>query len=224
MKTHRAPAIHHADRRYIPAMGRDALLPLYDTVCRLLGVGSLHRQLIEQAEIEPGHRVLEVGCGTGNLTLLAKRLQPRADFVALDPDPRALARAHRKAQRRHIAVQLDRGYAEELPYPDNSFDRVLSSLMLHHLEPSAKRAMLQQIADVLRPGGELHLLDIDGAMGRHDRFPARRLHGGPRLQDNLPDHITTLMRDAGLTNPAAVAHRVKRIGRLTFYRAQAPSA
>jgi ubiquinone/menaquinone biosynthesis C-methylase UbiE len=216
---HRAPSTAHADRSYLPAMGRDALLPLYDTVSRLLGVGSLHRQLVEQAEIEPGHRVLEVGCGTGNLTLLAKRLQPRADFVALDPDPRALARARRKARRRHLTVQLDRGFAEHLPYPDASFDRVLSSLMLHHLEASAKRAMLQEVERVLRPGGVLHLLDIDGAEGRHDRFLARRLHGGPRLQDNLPDRITALMREAGLPNPGAVAHRVKRIGRLTFYRA-----
>jgi hypothetical protein len=83
--------------------------------------------------------------------------------------------------------------------------------------------MLQQIARVLRPGGALHLLDIDGAMGRHDPFLARRLHGGPRLQDNLSDRITALMHEAGLTNSTEVAHRAKRIGRLTYYRAQAPS-
>jgi ubiquinone/menaquinone biosynthesis C-methylase UbiE len=212
------------DRSYLPAMGRDALLPLYDTVSRLLGVASFQRQLIEQAGIEPGHRVLEIGCGTGNLTLLAKQLQPSADFVALDPDPRALARARRKAMLQHVAVRLDHGFAEELPYPDGSFDRVLSSLMLHHLESGAKRAMLQQVARVLRPEGSLHLLDIDAATGRHDPFFARRLHGGPRLQDNLGDRITALMREAGLANPVEVAHRVKRIGRLTFYRAQAPIA
>jgi ubiquinone/menaquinone biosynthesis C-methylase UbiE len=90
----------HGDRDYRPAMGRDALLPLYDVVSRVLDASSLHRQLIEQAEIGPGHRVLEVGCGTGNLTLLAKRMQPGADFAGLDPDPRALARARRKAERR----------------------------------------------------------------------------------------------------------------------------
>jgi ubiquinone/menaquinone biosynthesis C-methylase UbiE len=220
---HRAPPVSHSARSYLPAMGRDALLPLYDTVSRLMGVSSLHRQLVEQAEIEPGHRVLEVGCGTGSLTLLAKRVQPLADFVALDPDPRALRRAHRKAQRQHVTVRLDQGFAEDLPYPDGSFDRVLSSLMLHHLERPAKTAMLQQVARVLRPGGSLHLLDIDGPMGGHDPFLARRLHGGPRLQDNRRDIITALMREAGLSNPAEVAHRVKRIGRLTYYRAQARS-
>jgi ubiquinone/menaquinone biosynthesis C-methylase UbiE len=220
---HRASPVNHSDRSYLPAMGRDALLPLYDTVSRLMGVSSLHRQLVEQAEIEPGQRVLEVGCGTGSLTLLAKRLQPGADFVALDPDPRALRRARRRAQRQHVTVRLDRGFAEDLPYPDGSFDRVLSSLMLHHLERPAKTAMLQQVARVLRPGGSLHLLDIDGPMGGHDPFLARRLHGGPRLQDNRRDIITALMREAGLSNPAEVAHRVKRIGRLTYYRAQARS-
>jgi SAM-dependent methyltransferase len=223
MTMHRAPTQDHADRGYLPAMGRDALLPLYDTVSRLLGAPSLHRDLIEQAGIEPGQRVLEVGCGTGNLTLLAKRLRPGADFVAVDPDPRALARARRKAERRHIAARFDRGFAEQLPYQNESFDRVLSSLMLHHLGPSAKRDMLQHVARVLRPGGSLHLLDIDGARGRHDPFLARRLHGGPRLQDNSPDRITELMLEAGLANPAEVAHRAKRIGSLTFYKAESPS-
>jgi ubiquinone/menaquinone biosynthesis C-methylase UbiE len=218
---HRAPPVNHSDRNYLPAMGRDALLPLYDTVTRLMGVTSLHRQLIEQAEIKPGQRVLEIGCGTANLTLLAKRLQPGADFVALDPDPRALRRARHKSQRRHVTVRLDQGFAEHLPYPDRSFDRVLSSLMLHHLQRPAKTATLHQVARVLRPGGSLHLLDIDGPIGGHDPFLARRLHGGPRLQDNRADIITALMREAGLSNPAEVAHWVKRIGRLTSYRAQA---
>jgi ubiquinone/menaquinone biosynthesis C-methylase UbiE len=217
---HRAPT-HHLDRSYQPAMGRDWLLPLYDIVSRLLGVESLHRQLIEQARIEPGHRVLEVGCGTGNLLLLAKRLQPRADVVGLDPDPRALDRARRKADREHIPARFDRGFAEELPYPDASFDRVFSSLMLHHLEGEAKHGMLQEIRRVLRPGGSLHLLDIGGG-DPDERFLARRLHHKPRLQDNVGDRIPTLMRDAGLSHPSEVAHRVMRIGRVTFYRAQAP--
>ena len=220
---HHAPPAGHSDRTYLPAMGRDALLPLYDAVSRLLGVSSLHRRLVELAAIEPGHRVLEVGCGTANLTLLAQRVQPGAGYVALDPDPHALRRARRKAERRHVAVQLDRGFAEELPYPNGSFDRVLSSLMLHHLGRDAKPAMLREVARVLRPGGSLHLLDIDGEMGGHGPFLARRLHGGPRLADNRADVVTALMSDAGLSHPAAVDHRVKRIGRLTFYRAQAPS-
>ena len=207
------------DHGYLPAMGRDALLPLYDLVSRLLGVDELHERLIEQAAVEPGQRVLEVGCGTGSLTLRGKRAQPAAEFVGLDPDPRALARARRKAEKRGLAVRFDRGFAQTLPNENASFDRVLSSLMLHHLETGAKRAMLEQIGRVLRPGGTLHLLDFDGAVEPDHGLVARRLHGGPRLRDNVPGRIPALMAEAGLADVAAVAHLAKRPGRVTFYRA-----
>jgi SAM-dependent methyltransferase len=96
---------------YLPAMGHDRLLPLYDPLQRLLGMESVHRQLVDQARIQPDQRVLEFGCGTGNLAILIKRLHPHAEVVGIDPDPKALARPQRKAGREALSVQLDRGGA-----------------------------------------------------------------------------------------------------------------
>ena len=120
-------------RTYIPAAGHDWLLPRYDPLVRLLGGESDHRELVNQAGLRPSHRVLEVGCGTGNLAILIKRLYPGAEVVGLDPDPKALARARRKAEREAVSVQFDSGFSDELPYPNGSFDRVFSSFMFHHL-------------------------------------------------------------------------------------------
>lgn len=210
-------------RHYVPGMGHDRLLALYDPFTRLLGVARLHRRLVDQAGLLLGHRVLEIGCGTGNLAILAKGLHPTADVVGLDPDPNALARARRKAGRQGRAVRLDRGFAQELPYDDMSFDRVLSALMLHHLGPDEKVAMLRETRRVLRPGSSLHLLDFGGARVPSDGFMARMSHRNPMLADNFGDRIPTLMRDAGLDDPVEVTHRVTRLmGRITFYRATAP--
>jgi hypothetical protein len=85
-----------AERRYLPAMGRRWLLPLYDPLTRLAGLPRIHRELVEQADLRAGLRVLEIGCGPGGLLHLVHLRFPDADLAGLDPDPAALARARRK--------------------------------------------------------------------------------------------------------------------------------
>lgn len=207
-----------ADRRFLPGMGRDWLLPLYDPFTHLIGVESAHRRLAEQADLDRAQRVLEIGCGTGNLTLLVKRMRPQLEVVGLDPDAKALARAARKARRARLELELDRGFADQLPYPDSSFDRVLSSLMFHHLDADLRVSSLREVLRVLRPGGSLHLMDFGGD-SHHLHGLARFARRSPVLQDNWDDRIPTLMREAGFTRPAQIGHLTKRIGRLTYYRA-----
>ena len=206
-------------RPYIPAAGRDWLLVFYDPISKLLGTEAAHRELVEQAHLRPGQRVLEIGCGTGNLTLLVKALHPGVDVVGLDPDPKALDRARRKADRRRVSVTLDRGYSDELPYPDGSYDRILSALMFHHLGRAEKSRTLHAVARVLRPGGSLHVLDFQGGHTPSDGFFARLLHRSEHLRDNSPDTILALMRDAGFVDPGEVAQRPSLFGRMSYYRA-----
>jgi len=208
-------------RRYLPGMGRDWLLFLYDPVTRLIGIESAHRTLADQAELESAARVLEIGCGTGNLALMVKRMRPQLEVVGLDPDPAALARAGRKARRAGLPVELDRGFADDLPYPDASFDRVLSSLMFHHLDAGLRLASLREVLRVLRPGGSLHLMDFGGE-SHHLHGLARVARRSRTLKDNWDDRIPTRMREAGFVEAAETGHITKRIGRLTCYRATRP--
>src|SRR5262245_53202036 len=153
-------------RTYIPAATYDWLLPLYDVFAKLMRSEAAHRQLVDQADIEPGHRVLDIGCGTGNLMLLVKRLHPRAEVVGLDPDSKALARARRKAEARGFAVRFDRGFSDELPYAKASFDRVFSAFMLHHLALEVKEKTLREARRVVRSGGGFYEVDFGGATRR----------------------------------------------------------
>jgi ubiquinone/menaquinone biosynthesis C-methylase UbiE len=203
----------HQEHDYLPAMGRDRLLPLYDPFTWLLGVPRVHRRLVELAAIEPGHRVLEIGCGTGNLALRVQRMHPDAEVAGLDPDPLALARARRKAERRGLPVRWDLGKAGELPYPDGSVDRVLSAFMFHHLDDAEKRRTLAEARRVLRPGGQLHLVDV---AGHHHGRVGRRMQRSEHLRDNAGEGIPDRMREAGL---ADVRTGERGHLRTTFYRA-----
>src|SRR5215510_271799 len=131
-------------RTYIPAAGHDWALPLYDPFVKLLGGARARKALLDQAAIQSGQRVLDIGCGTGSLVTLIKRLHPGVDVVGLDPDPKALIRARRKAERASVLIQLDRGFSDELPYPDASFDRVFSSFMRHHLQAGERERTLRE--------------------------------------------------------------------------------
>jgi ubiquinone/menaquinone biosynthesis C-methylase UbiE len=121
-----------------------------------------------------------------------------------------------------VAVRWDRGYSDDLPYPDGSVDQVFSSLMLHHLDPPVKDATLAEVRRVLRPDGVLVLADFDGH-GQEDgqghrhgfRRTRRRMEVSKRLAENsgLAERITA----AGFTTDTST-YRM-RVGLVAIVRA-----
>jgi ubiquinone/menaquinone biosynthesis C-methylase UbiE len=220
MTEHRPDSATRHD--YIPAFGKDALLPFYDLLTRALGMGAVYDNLIARAELAEGLRVLEIGCGTGNVTVRAKRAHPGADLTGSDPDPLALARAQRKA-RGLSGIRFERAYAQELPHADGEFDRVLSSMMLHHLDEDVKVGALAEVHRVLRPGGRLHIVDIGGHTTVHHGLAARWMKDNPHAAGNLGDSIPRLLRTVGFECAEVGTRRHRLIGQLTFYRATRPA-
>jgi ubiquinone/menaquinone biosynthesis C-methylase UbiE len=211
-------------RSYLPAAGHDWSLPLYDPFVKLLGGDAARMTLLGQAALRPGHRVLDVGCGTGTLMVLIKRQFPDVEVVGLDPDPKALARAKRKAQRAALSIQLDRGFADVLPYADGSFDRVFSSFMLHHLQPDDKETALREARRVLKPSARFHLLDFATPDSTSPGRLGSWLHSGHRLKDNSDELILNLMRQAGLSDPKKIVGRALLVGHVAYYQASAPAS
>jgi ubiquinone/menaquinone biosynthesis C-methylase UbiE len=208
-----------ASRTYLPAAGHDWLLPLYDPIVKLLGGDATRRELINQANLRPGHSVLEVGCGTGTLTMMIKRLHPETEVVGLDPDPKALTRAKRKAARARLAIQFDQGFADTLPYPEHSFDRVFSSFMFHHLPSAERERMLREAHRMLEPGGEFHMLDFEGPGDGPPSFLACLFHSNKRLQENSEGRVLSLMKQTGFENAKKVGRRSILTGGVAYYQA-----
>lgn len=204
---------------FIPAAGHDRFLALYDPLTRLLGARAALRQLCDQAAVIPGQRVLDIGCGTGTLAIMLKRRAPDVRIVGLDPDPNALQRAQRKAREAGVEIDWVQAFADAIPDIDATFDCVLSSLMLHHLDRGAKRAALCDVRRVLKPGGSLHIVDFAARGDRPRGIVARLLHGEESLQDNATSSIVAMLREAGFALAERVDSRRTLFGPIDYHRA-----
>jgi ubiquinone/menaquinone biosynthesis C-methylase UbiE len=171
----------------------------YDMFVDVLTLGrraQLRRQTVALASIQPGERVLEVGCGTGDVALAAAALAgPTGAVAGIDPSPEMIAVARAKAIRAACAVDFQIGLIEALAFPDATFDVVLSSLMMHHLPDDLKRQGLVEIARVLKPGGRLLIVDAKRPSSRLGRLVAAlMLHSG--LKSGIQD-LPPMLRAAG---------------------------
>jgi ubiquinone/menaquinone biosynthesis C-methylase UbiE len=207
-----------SSRTYLPAAGRDWRLPLYDPFVKLFGGDAVRQTLLDQAALQAGQRVLDVGCGTGTLATQIKRLRRDVEVVGLDPDPKALARARTKAARASVIIQFDQGFGDQLPYSEASFDCVFSSFMFHHLPAAEKGTMLREVRRVLKSGGQFHMMDFEGAHGVHGLL-ARLLHASETLQDNAEDRVLSLLRASGFSHPKKVGRRSMLLGGVAYYQA-----
>ena len=169
---------------------------LYDLSLWLLTLGREHRfreKLLALAELKPGEAVLDVGCGTGSLTLAAKRQVGAGQVFGIDASPEMLGRAERKARKAGLDAGFRQAPAQALPFADASFDVVLSSLMLHHLPRDSRRQCATEMRRVLGPGGRVLAVDFAGpAGGQAGHFSHFHRHGGVSLDD-----LIALFWDAG---------------------------
>ena len=206
---------------YVPALSHDSLTPLYDTFIKwTLPESTFKRELIEHARITSKRRVLDLGCGTATLTILAKQMHPDAKVVGIDGDSRVLRLGRTKAEKTKTNITFTRAMAFELPYPNSSFDCVMSSLMFHHLTTENKIRSLKEAYRVLRSGGELRIADFGkphNLLMRVVAYPWHLLEGPKNTRDNVRGLLPQFMRDSGFVEVREAKTYATLFGTLSLY-------
>lgn len=170
----------------------DLLVWFFDTFLLHGTLRKLRQTTADMAQLYVGEAVLDVGCGTGALALVACQcVGARGRVCGIDPGSRQVARARSKAQRAGLPIDFQVGVIEQLAFPDHPFDVVLSTLVMHHLPDDLKRLGLAEMVRVLKPGGRLVIVDFKRAQEQPGREP--RLGAGALGVQDLP----RLLEEAG---------------------------
>jgi len=210
-------------RDYIPALRFHSLTRYFDTVlASTLKEEKFKSLLVRQANVQPGDRVLDVGCGTGTLALLLKQAVPEAHVVGLDADRAALEIAREKSAAAELEIEFHEALAWEAPFEPRSFERVVPSLVLHHLLDRDKLRTLQLVQEWLRPNGELHIADWGKAQNTLMRAAfvgVQLLDGFRTTTENVRHGLVPVLEKANFCSVEETHREMTLFGTLCLYRA-----
>jgi ubiquinone/menaquinone biosynthesis C-methylase UbiE len=189
-------------------------VPTYDAYMRRMTLGREHilRELtVSLAGVKPGDAVLEVGCGTGTLTLEAsRRAGPSGKVFGIDIIPAMIEISRQKAAQANQDITFQLGSIDNIPFPDGQFDVVMCSFMIFHMSEAVRRKGIAEIYRVLKPGGRLLVLDLALPTQPVSRAIAQRLLGF-MLQHELRE-LLPVMEAAGFSDLKAAPVKFRVLG------------
>jgi ubiquinone/menaquinone biosynthesis C-methylase UbiE len=187
----------------------------YDLLTNILTFGQakrLRKLTVDLTLLKSGESILDLGCGTGGVTIPAKeRIGPAGKAFGIDPSPEMIAIAKEKVHGQNLDIDLRVGVIEAIPFPGASFDVVTSSLMMHHLPKQLQLKGAAEVYRVLKPGGRWLVADMirPKTTARLGVLLIVALHHGWPFDG---EDLRNLMAGAGFQNVVQLEERFSAIG------------
>ncbi len=181
---------------FIPAAHWKCLTPYYHGFMKLV-FGKRYRHVADLIRLQPGDKVLDVGCGPGEILKLLALQYPNGEFTGLDVDPEILEIARKNLS---SSVTLAQGSADALPFPAGAFQAITSSLMIHHLTPEQKQKMMREVYRVLAPGGRFYLFDFAPPTNWYGKLFTTIFRKAEQLDDAIAGKYRIFLGEAGFKN------------------------
>ena len=165
------------------------------------GGNNLRNEIVGMAKLREAKSVLDIGCGTGNLSLeIVRRLPAGGHVIGIDAGEKMVALAKNKLQEKQMPIQFLRVSAENVPFKDEVFDCVFNVFLLHHLPMELKRAAFNEMYRVLKKGGELVTVDVDKPSTLLGKLIDLSRYHVKEIRDNMKVPLELLLTEAGFKN------------------------
>jgi len=209
--------------KFIPALGYDFLSDYYDLAIKLtMPEKKFRNKLVDYINPKENEKILEFGFGTGQNIIILKQRFPESDVQGVDIDPKIKSIAEYKLNKTGIEAPLFLYDGNKLPFEDDSFDKVYSSLVFHQLDLISKLKCLLEINRILKPNGELIIGDWGKAKTKWMRlsfYLVQLLDGFKTTTDNVNGLMTKYITDAGFKNVEEISYINTSIGTYSYYKA-----
>lgn len=210
-------------KKYIPALGYDFLSDYYDFAIKMLMPEKKFRsRLVDIVNPLVGEKILEFGFGTGQNLILIKQRQNDILVEGVDIDPKIKAIAEYKLQKNKLDIPLYLYDGIHLPFEDNTFDKIFSSLVFHQLDANSKLNCLKELYRVLKPNGKIIIGDWGKAKNKWMKFAfyaVQLLDGFKTTNDNVNGLMPSFMSKANFRNVLETDFINTAIGTYSYYYA-----
>ncbi|MEK4012764.1 class I SAM-dependent methyltransferase [Peribacillus sp. FSL M8-0224] len=182
--------------------------------------------LVKQATLQPNETIMDLACGTGTLALLIQQLQPGVQVIGVDADPKILLIAKEKIKETQVSnITFEEGFSDKLPFSNNLFHHIFTSLFIHHLTLEIKKKTFKEVLRTLRSGGQFHIIDFEKPQNwlmRVAFFPIQFLDGFETTSTHVKGIIPNLLKESGFVSIEETGQFSTITGTLRAYKAFKP--
>ncbi|QYF84899.1 class I SAM-dependent methyltransferase [Brevibacterium sp. PAMC21349] len=212
---------------YIPALKYHWMTRFYDPLIQWgMQEKKFKTHLVKQATLQPNETIMDLACGTGTLALLIQQLQPGVQVIGVDADPKILLIAKEKIKETQVSnITFEEGFSDKLPFSNNLFHHIFTSLFIHHLTLEIKKKTFKEVLRTLRSGGQFHIIDFEKPQNwlmRVAFFPIQFLDGFETTSTHVKGIIPNLLKESGFVSIEETGQFSTITGTLRAYKAFKP--
>lgn len=211
-------------KEFIPALGYNFLSEYYDLMVKItMPEKKFRSKLIDLVNPLSGESILEFGFGTAQNLILMKQRGDGLLVQGLEIDPKIKLIAENKLRKSNFEVPLHLYDGSIMPFADNSFDKVFSSLVFHQLDAATKLHCLKELHRVLKTNGSLVIGDWGKPKSKWMRisfYTVQLLDGFKTTDDNVKGLMPDFIRRGGFKNVSETFYINTAIGTYSYYTAR----